>query len=263
LNRLTAGYYQNPNNPYSKENTESLAYDLNGNITNLYRTSVIGGNTTATVIDNLQYTYQGNRLTRLDDESGNPSGYEAVSSFSTAINYDANGNMTNMPGKGIMEIQYNYLNLPKQINLDQGGSPFTSSYMYGADGTKVKKTTVSTVSGHQSSITTTEETDYLDGFQYLHKETVSSGGGGNPGEIFPMASAERAMEMEAYSVRPEDTTTISLKTQDLQFFPTAEGFYDYTKDQYIYSYKDHLGNARVSFGRTSAGVLEIVDSNDY
>jgi hypothetical protein len=32
LNRLTAGYYQNPNNPYSKENTESLDYDLNGNI---------------------------------------------------------------------------------------------------------------------------------------------------------------------------------------------------------------------------------------
>ncbi|MDP9960048.1 RHS repeat domain-containing protein, partial [Chryseobacterium lathyri] len=57
--------------------------------------------------------------------------------------------------------------------------------------------------------------------------------------------------------------TISLKTQDLQFFPTAEGFYDYTKDQYIYSYKDHLGNARVSFGKTSAGALEIVDSNDY
>ncbi|MDP9961655.1 DUF6443 domain-containing protein, partial [Chryseobacterium lathyri] len=91
LNRLTAGYYQNPNNPYSKENTESLAYDPNGNITNLYRTSVIGGNTTATVIDNLQYTYQGNRLTQLDDASGNPSGYEAASSFSTAINYDANG----------------------------------------------------------------------------------------------------------------------------------------------------------------------------
>jgi hypothetical protein len=40
LNRLTAGYYQNPNNPYSKESTESLSYDLNGNITNLYRTSV-------------------------------------------------------------------------------------------------------------------------------------------------------------------------------------------------------------------------------
>ncbi|MDN4011253.1 hypothetical protein QX233_02150 [Chryseobacterium gambrini] len=28
INRLTAGFYQNPQNPNSKENTESLAYDL-------------------------------------------------------------------------------------------------------------------------------------------------------------------------------------------------------------------------------------------
>ncbi|MGE8431448.1 RHS repeat-associated core domain-containing protein [Chryseobacterium joostei] len=31
----------------------------------------------------------------------------------------------------------------------------------------------------------------------------------------------------------------------------------------MYEYKDHLGNARVSFGRNSAGALEIVDANDY
>lgn len=55
--------------------------------------------------------------------------------------------------------------------------------MYDVDEMKVGKTTLSTVSGHQTSITTTEKTDYLDGFQYLHKETVSSGGGENPGEI--------------------------------------------------------------------------------
>ncbi|MGL6127557.1 RHS repeat domain-containing protein, partial [Chryseobacterium artocarpi] len=39
--------------------------------------------------------------------------------------------------------------------------------------------------------------------------------------------------------------------------------YDYTKDQYIYQYKDHLGNVRVSFGRTGTGALEITDANDY
>ncbi|KAA0125963.1 hypothetical protein FY557_19830 [Chryseobacterium sp. SN22] len=33
----------------------------------------------------------------------------------------------------------------------------------------------------------------------------------------------------------------SLKNEDLEFFPTAEGYYDYKKDQYIYQYKDHLG----------------------
>ncbi|RZJ36751.1 MAG: hypothetical protein EOO18_07250, partial [Chryseobacterium sp.] len=49
----------------------------------------------------------------------------------------------------------------------------------------------------------------------------------------------------------------------LEFFPTAEGFYDYKKDQYIYQYRDHLGNARVSFRRNSAGALEITDANDY
>ncbi|SIT26142.1 RHS repeat-associated core domain-containing protein, partial [Chryseobacterium ureilyticum] len=35
------------------------------------------------------------------------------------------------------------------------------------------------------------------------------------------------------------------------------------KNQYIYQYKDHLGNVRISFGRTSAGALEITDANDY
>ncbi|MGE8525844.1 RHS repeat domain-containing protein [Chryseobacterium rhizosphaerae] len=32
---------------------------------------------------------------------------------------------------------------------------------------------------------------------------------------------------------------------------------------YIYQYKDHLGNVRLSFGRNSTGALEITDSNDY
>ena len=62
LNRVTAGYYQNPDNPYSKENTESLSYDQNGNISSLYRTSVTEyGSNTATVIDNLSYAYTGTR----------------------------------------------------------------------------------------------------------------------------------------------------------------------------------------------------------
>jgi hypothetical protein len=35
------------------------------------------------------------------------------------------------------------------------------------------------------------------------------------------------------------------------------------KNYYIYQYKDHLGNARISFVRNSAGALEIADANDY
>ncbi|MCF2217926.1 RHS repeat-associated core domain-containing protein [Chryseobacterium sp. PS-8] len=83
-----------------------------------------------------------------------------------------------------------------------------------------------------------------------------------------MAPQSRAMEMQAFSpdevinFGPVGTLDI-VKTPDLEFFPTAEGLYDYKKDQYIYQYKDHLGNTRVSFGRNSAGALEIIDVNDY
>ncbi|SIR73455.1 RHS repeat-associated core domain-containing protein [Chryseobacterium sp. RU33C] len=45
--------------------------------------------------------------------------------------------------------------------------------------------------------------------------------------------------------------------------PTAEGFYSFTENRYIYQYRDHLGNARVSFSKNSEGVLEVTDTNNY
>lgn len=50
---------------------------------------------------------------------------------------------------------------------------------------------------------------------------------------------------------------------ELDIVPTAEGYYSFTENRYIYQYKDHLGNARVSYARNSAGVIEITDKNDY
>ena len=278
LNRLAAGYYQNPNNPNSKENIESLAYDLNGNITNLYRTSVISsGTNTATLIDNLSYTYTGNQATNINDLSNNFAGYEGGGRL---IDYDLNGNMKSMSDKRIVGITYNYLNLPTHITQDTG---FYVSHLYRADGVKLNKTVLETADGINGSVSITTNTDYLDGFQYNRKVESgglgSPGGGGSPAEDedssdFATSPTRRAMEEQAFTpdlFEPIDPTlnppggglTATLKTQDLQFFPTAEGFYDYIKDQYIYQYKDHLGNARVSFGRNSAGVLEITDANDY
>ncbi|WP_241280246.1 DUF6443 domain-containing protein [Chryseobacterium cucumeris] len=257
LNRLTAGYYQNPNNPYSKENTESLQYDVNGNITALYRTSVMeNGSNTATVIDNLAYDYMGNQAVKIKDNSGNSTGYEGTAGL--PIGYDANGNMISMPDKQILDIKYNHLNLPQEMSIDFGTAGTVINNMYRADGTKLEKTSVNSVSGYYNVTTTTEKTEYLDGFQYFKRDIVTSGGGG---EIELMTA--RAMEPQAFSLENTTVSLQSAKTPDLQFFPTSEGFYDYQKNQYIYQYKDHLGNVRVSFGKNSTGVLEIVDSNDY
>ena len=274
MNRLSAGFYQSPSNPYSKENTEVMGYDLSGNIKSLYRTSVMNsGTNTATLIDNLEYIYTGNTLTKVNDYAYNPTGYEGGGN---AIGYDANGNMTSMPDKGIATIKYNYLNLENSIDLSRNGNEYISiNTKYRADGTKLRKENTTSITGFNGSITTKKTTDYLDGFQYLATENVNTGGGSET--LMASSLSGRAMQPEAFSlsgpIGPVDPTIdppiggggiiVDVKTPDLQFFSTAEGFYDYTKDQYIYQYNDLMGNVRVSFARNSAGVLEIVDANDY
>ncbi|MGH1519887.1 RHS repeat-associated core domain-containing protein, partial [Chryseobacterium sp. JK1] len=110
---------------------------------------------------------------------------------------------------------------------------------------------------------------YLDGFQYYHNESSNNGGGGGLEELRMITEKLKyAYEQQAFSLEntanpPLETLKTTAKTPQLMFFPTAEGFYDYGKDQYIYQYKDHLGNTRISFGRNSVGALEITDSNDY
>jgi RHS repeat-associated protein len=49
----------------------------------------------------------------------------------------------------------------------------------------------------------------------------------------------------------------------LQFIPTAEGYFDFTKNAYIYNYVDHLGNVRLSYYKNSAGVLTTLEENNY
>ncbi|KAA0128366.1 RHS repeat-associated core domain-containing protein [Chryseobacterium sp. SN22] len=270
LNRLTAGFYQTPNNPGVGENTESLDYDLNGNITRLFRTSVLEyGNTTPTKIDDLEYIYgaqnKSNKLITINDNSYNATGYEGGG---MEIKYDVNGNMTEMPDKGINKIRYNYLNLPNNVNYSKSGSESVIvNTKYSAGGGKLQKENTTTVFGINGSTTTRKVTDYLDGFQYLSTVSSSSSGGGGS-ELMMMANSEsgRAMERQAYSFddsSSSDRSPVLTKNQNLQFFPTAEGFYDYAKNQYIYQYKDHLGNVRISFGRDSSGNLELVDVNDY
>ncbi|GAE65908.1 RHS repeat-associated core domain-containing protein [Chryseobacterium indologenes] len=147
LNRLIEGRLWDAMNLDRGEYTENLTYDLNGNIGTLKRKGrQFPGYTAPENMDDLAYVYSGNRLTKVDDLSLNPSGYPIGGK---AFGYDGNGNMTVQEDKGL-SIAYNYLNLPQNIVSSQGNT----SYLYSADGTKVKKTAGSKV------------VDYLNGFQY-------------------------------------------------------------------------------------------------
>lgn len=49
-----------------------------------------------------------------------------------------------------------------------------------------------------------------------------------------------------------------------KFFPTAEGFYDFENYKYIYQYKDHLGNVRLSYSyNSSEDKIDNEDTNNY
>ena len=111
------------------------AYDKNGNIKGLQRYG-------SGLIDNLTYTYSGNRLTRVDDATGNAAGFSNGTSTANEYTYDNNGNLTKDLNKNISSITHNVLNLPSTVNFSDGS---TIVYTYAADGTKLR--TVHTISG--------------------------------------------------------------------------------------------------------------------
>ncbi|WP_080776607.1 RHS repeat-associated core domain-containing protein [Chryseobacterium phocaeense] len=224
LNRLSAGFYQKAGNGSAKEYFEKLDYDLNGNITRLKRSGgVLPGSTVALGIDNLRYDYTGNRLTKVTDEQQNPSGYPYVVTPNT-IEYDngsisGNGNMTKNLDKGISSIEYNYLNLPKQISQNSK----VTNYLYRADGVKLKK------------LFGDLETHYLDGFQYKSTFQIESWDG-----------------FGTYHPDPNEVPELKLR-----IIPTSEGYYDALLNKYVYNFTDHLGNVRLSYTDTNAdGIIQ-------
>ncbi|MDQ1161505.1 RHS repeat-associated protein [Chryseobacterium sp. SORGH_AS 447] len=235
LNRLTKGIYAEPGNsvPQNDFYGETADYDLNGNITALQRNgkNALGA---ISLIDNLNYTYaSGNKLTSVTDDSGNYAGYPDVSG--NTISYDDNGNMKDHIDKGILEIRYNLLDLPAYVKFDKSFVPrvnfgnasynVNTQYLYRADGIKLKKTY--TYGNGKTNAEVNTVTEYLDGFQY------------------------------------EATTTTGKLAMILKFVPTPEGYYDFEKNRYIYSYTDHLGNVRLSYFKNAGGSAEVLEENNF
>jgi len=234
LNRMTSGIFTEPNAsiPQNGFYNETATYDIGGNISTFQRT----GNSytgTAQVIDNLAYTYTGNQLQTVTDDSGNYVGYPDVSG--NTISYDNNGSMKSHLDKGILQIDYNFLNLPDYVKFDKtyvprflffGDYNVNTKYFYRADGTKVRK--IYTYGIGKANAETNLITEYLDGFQYEYEDT---------GDLF------------APPISPK-------------FIPTSEGYYNFENNKYIYNYTDHLGNVRVSYTKNGSGT-EIIEENNY
>ncbi|MEA1850911.1 hypothetical protein U9K52_18510, partial [Chryseobacterium sp. MHB01] len=167
----------------------------------------------------------------ITDSSTDYRGYPDTSGIE--IGYDNNGNMTSHQDKGILEIDYNFLNLPSYIKFDQVYIPrnfarpvnIRSFYQYNASGEKIRKIYL-----HKNPTGSGEESitvDYLNSFQYESKQL-----NGN-------------------------TPIVSLK-----FVPTSEGYFNFENNKYIYNYVDHLGNIRLSYFNNGSSI-EVLEENNY
>jgi len=233
FNRLQHGIYSEPGSSVINSNNynEQLTYDLNGNILTLKRFSKPYSGTTPELIDDLVYNYTGNRLDKITLPSGtvnNASGYNALQNN---FSYDLNGNMISHLDKGISSINYNYLNLPNEIKTDPNIiiNNYKVKYKYRSDGEKLHKTYTYSQMDFMGDFETIElNTDYLDGFQYGQSQQF--------GSVLPL---------------------------QLQFAPTSEGYFDFTKNKYIYNYVDHLGNVRLSYFSSGSGIGILAENNYY
>jgi RHS repeat-associated protein len=140
LNRLENAYYGEGDLLMRNTGFDDVisGYDLNGNILGLNRNKLISNNPVN--IDKLVYSYTGNQLKAVTDYAPDTHKAEGFYDVSSTIdyNYDLNGNLTFDGNKGISQIEYNHLNLPKKI-VDQNNSSITIEYIYDAKGQKLAK----------------------------------------------------------------------------------------------------------------------------
>ena len=197
----------------------SFSYDKNGNLLRLYRRGAVVENPEVRnyrdygTMDNLNYTYDGNQLTKVKDFGKKQYGFIDGADTDQEYVYDLNGNMTSDANKEISKIYYNHLNLPTKIEFETKRSVIY--YTYDASGSKLKKEVARY--GLPSKFT-----EYAGNYIYENNE--------------------------------------------LQFFNHSEGYAtpnNVGKFDYIYQYKDHLGNVRLSYTKNPNSNKETIFTDGF
>ena len=192
LDRLTSAYHYAPGMGWGTYNVNGIQYDRNGNLKRLIRRGFEGVG-----IDYLDYSYQGNQLQSVTDDYAHSEGLHDRHTDGNDYAYDPNGNLTEDKNKGITNIDYNHLNLPESITVDNESHNGEIVYLYDASGTKLKKT--------------------------VDDQTTTY------------------------------TPSVVYKNDQAAFIATPEGYIDmqHSPPVYVYQYRDHLGNNRLSYADTN------------
>lgn len=253
FNRMTAANYLRNGYPTGAYDgfSESVSYDLNGNITSIFRKGAEEGMALGLVerytMDDLAFDYKGNQVTKITENAPHRSysyrsqeykpDYNEVSYF-----YDQNGNMNIDLNKGIAKIKYNFLNLPDSILFSKGGHLMENTY--DASGKKLAveyKTGVGDVNVPLNTTTTASD------WTFAHTEV------------------EHYLDNLRYTAEGNNITSMRLLTNE-GYAERENGTW-----KYYYNLTDHLGSVRYTFGENGTNVgfthyypfgMEFIQYND-
>ncbi|MDB4325257.1 RHS repeat-associated core domain-containing protein [Flavobacteriaceae bacterium] len=232
---------------------ENITYDTNGNIQSLTRSGSTDEESIA-IWDDLTYTYSGNKLLKVDDAYTISYGFIDGNPNSTGIvdyRYDANGNMTVDKNKNIKRIFYNHLNLPTRIEFENQDAPGNLSnyieYTYDATGLKMKKEVMP--DGAPPQIT-----EYAGSYIYSDSDSVNN------------LHLQFISHPEGYIIPTVIGGTRTSKS--VKGFKKDTGETTYSDYAYVFQYKDHLGNVRLSYSDADLnGAIdpanEIIEESNY
>ena len=193
----------------------NYTYDMHGNMLTLERKGKTDNGYGA--VDKLSMVYNGNQLVNVIDKGDNvkltqSSDFKDYSNGKGVYEYNANGAMVKDTHKGISKIEYNSLNLPVSIAIDNGqGRKGSVQYLYSATGVKL---------------------------QTIHKTDGAA-------QRTPMAGA---VAFDAEMEKPKTTDYVGNKiyeNDELVKILVDGGYYDVKEKKYYFYIQDHLGNNRV------------------
>ena len=137
LDRLIYSYGKDQARGDNSFYDESFTYDKMGNILSKQNRMTLDE-------QSLNYSYQGNRLIRIENESERSWRFRNQmfidgTDYHTEYKYDSNGNLIFDENKGILRIEYNNLNLPTAIQMKNGNQ---IRFSYDAEGNKLSRTDI-------------------------------------------------------------------------------------------------------------------------
>lgn len=271
LNRLTNAVYCEGDNlkldrAYGRF-TESIRYDLNGNITHVERGghSGDGGYTT---IDNLDIRLSGNQMASVT-ETASPVIYEGALDFNAGSNgqadykYNGFGALTSDTGRGITMIEYDDSKNPARIQFANGN---VTKYVYSSDGQKLRTIYYTAmpnikVGYGETHELTKAETQVVDSVDYLLdgnlilkngriKSFLFEGGYCDANEPFVClvkpALFDEDLENDSidWENMPETKEVISFQDLMDDWQASMDAIHNSDDFTFYYFNKDHLGNNR-------------------